>query len=95
MKVTLRTPRMTREQFLDWNEREEALFEFDGCEPVAMPDRTIRAALISGNILYHLCRLLEGTSTEVFSGRGSQRLPMRSAILMFSSHKRLGGVVIA
>ena len=36
MNVTLRTPLMTREQFLDWVERQEAPFEFDGYEPVSM-----------------------------------------------------------
>ena len=36
MNVTLRTPLMTREHFLDWVERQEIPHEFDGYQPVAI-----------------------------------------------------------
>ena len=44
MNVTLRTPKMMREQFLDWVERQEAPYEFDGFEPVAMNASTVTTA---------------------------------------------------
>ena len=50
MNVTLRTPRMTREQFLDWVERQEAPYEFDGFEPVAMTGGSLGHNLICHNI---------------------------------------------
>jgi hypothetical protein len=36
MNVVLRTPRMTRDEFLTWAEVQRARYEFDGFVPVAM-----------------------------------------------------------
>ena len=41
MSVTLRVPTMTRDQFFDWAEAQEARHEFDGFAPVAMTAGTI------------------------------------------------------
>jgi Uma2 family endonuclease len=36
MSVTVRIPTMTRDQFFDWAEAQDARYEFDGFQPVAM-----------------------------------------------------------
>ena len=54
MSVTLRTPRMTREQFLDWAEAQDGPYEFDGFEPVAMTGGNIRHNRIGRNIFSQL-----------------------------------------
>lgn len=41
---------MTLEQFLEWEERQERRYEFDGRYPVAMTGSTIRHNLIGGNV---------------------------------------------
>lgn len=61
MNVSLRLPRMTRDQFLDWAARQEAPYEFDGFEPVAMTGGTRRHGLICVNLLLAIrTRLGEG-----------------------------------
>ena len=70
MNVTLRTPRMTREQFLDWVERQETPFEFDGFEPVAMTGGTRNHARLCSNILYALRKRLERSTFEVLPEAG-------------------------
>lgn len=70
MNVTLRTPRMTREQFLDWVERQEAPFEFDGFEPVAMTGGTRMHARLCSKVLYELSKRLENTAFEVLPEAG-------------------------
>ena len=42
MNVLLRTPVMTRDEFLDWVERQEAPDEFDGFAPVPMTGATLK-----------------------------------------------------
>lgn len=61
MNVTLRTPRMTREQFLDWVERQETPYEFDGFEPVAMTGGSLGHNLICHNIYDALRSRLRNT----------------------------------
>jgi len=51
MNIALRTPRMTREQFFEWAERQEGRWEFDGFEPVAMTGGTINHNRICLNLL--------------------------------------------
>ena len=70
MNVTLRTPLMTREQFLDWVERQETPFEFDGYEPVPMTGGTLRHALLCSNILFALRKRLDGADFDVLSEAG-------------------------
>lgn len=36
MNLTLRTPRMTREEFFNWAPAQDVRYEFDGSRPVAM-----------------------------------------------------------
>ena len=61
MNVTLRLPRMTREQFLDWVERQEDPYEFDGYEPVPMTGGNRNHSRLCHNL--NIClgtRLLDG-----------------------------------
>lgn len=67
MNVTLRTPLMTQVQFLDWVERQESPFEFDGFEPVPMT---------GGNKWHHqLCRNLTVALWSRLAQTGFQVLP--------------------
>ncbi len=54
MNVALRLPAMSREQFLDWVQRQEGRFEFDGSRPVAMTGGTRDHSQIVANILFSL-----------------------------------------
>lgn len=70
MNVTLRTPRMTREQFLDWVERQEAPFEFDGFEAVPMTGGNRNHSRLCSNLVYAPRRRLEGSDCEVLPEAG-------------------------
>jgi Uma2 family endonuclease len=70
MNVTLRTPKMTREQFLDWVERQEAPYEFDGFEPVAMTGGNRRHARTCRNLVLAVARRLEGSNCELLPEAG-------------------------
>ena len=61
----LRRPVMTLEQFLDWEERQEERYEFNGFEPVLMAGGTEEQADIQSNILAALNPRLRGTSCRV------------------------------
>lgn len=61
---------MTQEQFLDWVERQESPFEFDGFEPVPMTGGTLRHALLSSNIMFSLRKRLEGSGFQILSEAG-------------------------
>jgi len=61
MNVVRRTPRMTREEFLNWAEAQRARFEFDGFEPVAMTGGTRDHSQICQNIYAALRQRLKGT----------------------------------
>ena len=50
MRVTLRVPTMTREQFFDWAEAQGARYEFDRFQPVAMTGRNLNHNQIAFNI---------------------------------------------
>lgn len=65
MNVALRTP-WTAERFLDWAERQEERYEFDGVAPVAMTGGTARHNLITINIHGSLRARLRGTSCSPF-----------------------------
>ena len=51
MNVALRHPGMTVADFLDWENRQEERWEFDGFAPVAMMGGTLAHNIICGNLL--------------------------------------------
>jgi len=59
MSATQRKP-MTVAEFLDWEERQELRWEFDGFEPVAMTGGTARASAIQSNLIGQLFNRLRG-----------------------------------
>jgi Uma2 family endonuclease len=59
MSMALRKP-MTVAEFLDWEERQEIRYEFDGFEPVAMTGGTLRQSTIQVNLLGELRARLRG-----------------------------------
>lgn len=65
MNVALRKP-MTLEQFLDWEERQELRYEFDGGQPVAMPGGTEAHAAIQRNLIIALGTRLRGKSCRPY-----------------------------
>jgi Uma2 family endonuclease len=65
MNVALRQ-RMTREQFLEWEERQPVKYEFDGFRPVAMNGVTRAHARIEVNLTFTLNGRLAGKPCEVF-----------------------------
>ena len=64
MSVTLRVPAMTRDQFLDWAEAQEARHEFDGFAPVAMTGGNLNHNRIAFNIHTALRGRLKGGGCE-------------------------------
>ncbi len=71
MGTTLRKPRMTREEFLDWVEIQEGRWEFDGFEPVpvhgpiGMTGGTVNHGQICQNIYFALRSRLRGGPCRV------------------------------
>lgn len=61
---------MTRDQFLDWAARQEAPYEFDGFEPVAMTGGNRNHAQLCSNLAYALRKRLEGTAACVLPEAG-------------------------
>ena len=59
MNVALRQP-MTLDAFLDWEERQELRYEFDGFQPVAMTGGTYAHAAIQRNLIIALGSRLRG-----------------------------------
>jgi Uma2 family endonuclease len=64
MSLTLRKP-MAMADFLEWEERQELRYEFDGFEPVAMTAETFAHECIGGNIRAALHNRLRGTPCVV------------------------------
>ena len=56
---------MTREQFLDWVERQETPYEFDGFAPVAMNGSSVNHSLIRDSVAFALATRLEGSQPRV------------------------------
>ena len=68
MNVALRAP-MSLDEFLDWEDRQELRYEFDGFQPVAMTGGTRAHAAIQRNIALALGNRLRGkTKTCQFFG---------------------------
>ena len=65
--MTLDRP-MTLDEFLAWEERQEARFEFDGFGPVAMTGGTVLHSIIQGNLVTALHGRLRGGPCRVFGG---------------------------
>jgi Uma2 family endonuclease len=61
MNVVRRTPRLTRDEFLNWAEAQRMRYEFDGFEPVAMTGGTRDHSQICQNIYAALRLRLKGT----------------------------------
>src|SRR5215212_222174 len=64
MSVALRRP-MTIEAFLDWEERQELRWEFDGFAPVAMTGGTAAHSAIQRNLVIALGGRLRGKPCQV------------------------------
>ena len=66
MSVANRVPAMTRDQFFDWAEAQDARHEFDGFEPVAMTGGNLNHNRIAFNIHIALRGRLKGSGCEPF-----------------------------
>ena len=65
MNVALRVP-MTLAEFLDWEDRQELRYEFDGLQPIAMTGGTRAHAAIQGNLAVALKTRLRGKPCRFF-----------------------------
>jgi Uma2 family endonuclease len=80
MNVALRRP-MSLAEFLDWEERQELRYEFDGFQSVAMTGVTVEQGLIQANIIRQLGNRLFGNPCRVLGSHvkiavaGSIRYP--------------------
>jgi len=70
VNIALRPPAMTREQFLDWVQRQEGPFEFDGTRPVPMSPGTRRHSRILTNIVVALRSRLRAPNLEILVEAG-------------------------
>lgn len=61
----VRRERMTLEQFLAWEERQELCYEFDGFKPIAMTGGTQAHSVIQVNLLRALANALAGGRCRV------------------------------
>ena len=60
MTIALREPQMTRAQFFAWAEAQDARYEFDGVQPVAMTGGSVNHSQITLNIHFALRTRLRG-----------------------------------
>ena len=60
MNIALRRPRMSVEEFLAWENRQEERWEFDGFEPCAMVGGTVAHNVVVGNLAFGLRQRLQG-----------------------------------
>ena len=80
MNVALRRP-MSLDVFLDWEERQELRYEFDGFQPVAMTGGTSEHAAIQRNLITALTNRLRGKLCQAYGSElkiavaGSIRYP--------------------
>ncbi len=81
MNLAVRQP-MTLAEFLEWEERQELRYEFDGVEPVAMAGGTANHADIQANITTALRNRLRGqpckfygSDLKILVGENSARYP--------------------
>jgi Uma2 family endonuclease len=64
MNVALSRPRMTREAFFDWAQAQDARYEFDGFQPVAMTGGSINHSRITAALHRALYARLKGSGCE-------------------------------
>jgi Uma2 family endonuclease len=64
MSVTIRVPAMTRDQFFDWAEAQDARYEFDEFKPVAMTGGNLNHNRIAFNVHRTLHSRLRGSGCE-------------------------------
>ncbi len=64
MSATLRIPVMTRDQFFAWAEAQDARYEFDGSQPVAMTRGNVNHNRIAFNLHRKLHARLGGSGCE-------------------------------
>ena len=65
MNVAIRQPSMTRDKFLEWVQAQEGRYEFDGCQPDAIPGSTASHNRICQNIWLALRSRLRGSGCRV------------------------------
>ncbi len=65
MDVALRKS-MSLQEFLDWEERQELRYEFDGFQPITMTGGTVEQGLIQANLIRRLGNRLLGKPCRVF-----------------------------
>jgi Putative restriction endonuclease len=65
MSAALQLP-MTQDDFLQWEERQPARYEFDGFQPVAMTGGSVNHAVIQANLVRHLGNRLDSGPCRVF-----------------------------
>jgi Uma2 family endonuclease len=65
MNIAMRK-RMTLEQFLAWEDRQELRYEFDGFQPIAMTGGTAAHAGIQRNIVFSLTGRLRGKPCQPY-----------------------------
>ncbi len=64
MNIALRKPRMSRDEFFVWAEAQDARYEFDGFQPVAMTGGTVDHSRIGQNLWAALRSRLSGSGCE-------------------------------
>ena len=81
MNLAVRKP-MSLAEFLEWEERQELRYEFDGVEPVAMTGGSLRHAAIQRNLAIAVGSRLSGKPCQFFGsdlkiqvGENSSRYP--------------------
>ena len=65
MNLAVRKP-MSLAEFLEWEERQELRYEFDGVEPSAMTGGTVRHATIQGNFAWLSEERLRGKPCQFY-----------------------------
>ena len=65
MNLAVRKP-MSFAEFLEWEERQELRYEFDGVEPVAMTGGSLRHAAIQRNLAIAVGSRLRGKPCQFF-----------------------------
>ena len=63
MSIALRKV-MTRQEFFDWAETQDARYEFDGVQPVAMTGGTVGHSRVIRNVNFQLTNRLRGKACE-------------------------------
>ena len=68
MNLAVRKP-MSLAEFLEWEDRQELRYEFDGVEPSAMTGGTVAHATIQGNLADRYRRKAQGQALPLLRKR--------------------------